>query len=330
LDSLEDLQVELVQTMEEIDTELLSPEISPESEVLKDQSANALEWSNLGEEFELDMVSSDVESNLPSDWRQHCRAAKLSTLVTSALIHNAIFFSLAFFQAQQVAGAAGHAGGVISVKITASEDLVPQDESPASVDSAASTPSVAGKAKKPERHSPEQYVEKPVDIHDPGPEPNKIVMSEKPKSQEKKEEKKHLEKEVTKKNEKPDKGGGPQNSMASMPSVASAERRFIPAAGQDGEAFQSRVLSAIREAIFFPKQAVKERHHGEVVVAFAIAKDGSISSLHVTKPSGSPILDEAAIKSIQKAAAKFPAIPHTMNKQSMDYVVPILFKEKRG
>jgi periplasmic protein TonB len=125
-------------------------------------------------------------------------------------------------------------------------------------------------------------------------------------------------------------GEGPRNAIASLPSIASAERRFIPAAGAEGKAFEAMVLSAIREAIFFPKQAVKERHHGEVVVAFAITKDGSISSLHVTKPSGYPILDEAAIKIIQKAAAKFPAIPDTIDKQSMDYVVPILFKERRG
>jgi len=118
--------------------------------------------------------------------------------------------------------------------------------------------------------------------------------------------------------------------VASQPSVASAERQFIPAGGQEGNVFEVRVLSAIREAIFFPKEAAKKGHHGEVVVAFVINKNGSMWNAHIMKTSGSLILDEAALKIIQKAAAKFPVIPDAMKKESIDYAVPILFKEKRG
>ena len=137
----------------------------------------------------------------------------------------------------------------------------------------------------------------------------------------------NAEKEITNEKEDP-RGDGHQNSLASMPSTASAERRFIPAAGQGGEAFDSLVLSAIREAIFFPKQAVQERQHGEVVVAFSINKDRSISSLGIAKSSGFTILDEAAIKIVQKAAKKFPPFPDGLSTDTLHFVVPILFKEK--
>jgi periplasmic protein TonB len=89
------------------------------------------------------------------------------------------------------------------------------------------------------------------------------------------------------------------------------------------------VLSAIREAIFFPKKALKEGNHGEVIVKFAITSDGSISGLHIAKTSGSSILDEAALKIVRKAGTKFPPIPEAWNKESVDYAVPILFKERK-
>ncbi|MGO9571136.1 MAG: energy transducer TonB [Desulfomonilaceae bacterium] len=316
----------------EIEVDFPSPDSSLHAQVTRHPLFGSAAWTNSRGEFERDLLSIDLEPDGESAGKPEAewfasRSPRPLAFFTSALAHFAVFFLFTFFPAIQGAGSTGNAGNVISVRITAQEDLVPQDESPASVDSAASAPSTAGKNKKQKELRKAQSLEQPADARDPGPQPQRKAMIEKPKPLEEKEE---LEKEIIKKNDRLDTGDGPQNSMASIPSIASAERRFIPAAGQDGEAFQSRVLSAIREAIFFPKQAVKDRQHGEVVVMFAINKDGSISSLQVTKPSGSPILDEAAIKIIQKAAAKFPAIPDSINKQSMDYVVPILFKEKRG
>ena len=196
---------------------------------------------------------------------------------------------------------------MLSATILSHEDLIPQDESPASVDSPASAPSIAKASKKPKE---------PESTEQPKESLDRFAALEK-----------EPEKEITNEKEDP-RGDGHQNSLASMPSTASAERRFVPAAGQGGEAFDSLVLSAIREAIFFPKQAVQERQHGEVIVAFSINKDRSISSLGITKSSGFTILDEAAIKIVQKAAKKFPPFPDGLGKDTLHFVVPILFKEK--
>jgi periplasmic protein TonB len=233
---------------------------------------------------------------------------------------------IAFFPAPQVAGTTGYAGNVVTATIISQEDLVPQNESPASVDSVASAPSIAKKSKKPkEPHSVQPP--KTIDAQEAGRRPTGVAMLEKPNLLEKKEESKEREEEVA--NEKADpRGDGLRDSLASMPSTASVERRFIPAAGQGGEVFDSMILSAIREAIFFPTQAVQRREHGEVVVAFAINRDRSVLNFDIMKSCGSAILDQAAIKIIQKAAKKFPPLPDGLRTDTLRYVVPILFKEK--
>jgi periplasmic protein TonB len=294
-----------------MDVDLPSPQSCPEAGIMGHPLSGPTNWTNSREEFEWDLLSIDLDPDVERAGKPHAKAesrsARPSAFFTSALVHGAFFFLFAFFPATQAAGTFGYAGNVLTATILSHEDLIPQDESPASVDSPASVPSIAKTSKKPEEPDSTEHPKESLE---------KVAVLEK-----------QLEKEITNEKEDP-RGDGPQNSLASMPSTASAERRFIPAAGQGGEAFDSMVLSAIREAIFFPKQAVQERQHGEVVVAFSINKDRSISSLGITKSSGLTILDEAAIKIVQKAAKKFPPFPDGLSKDTLHFVVPILFKEK--
>ena len=198
------------------------------------------------------------------------------------------------------------------MNIAALEDLIPQDANPASIDSLASKPSIAAKAKKPTEKKIADSTEKLFDENDIRS--NRITMIERPKTEEKPNEKKDDKKKIDDK-EKPDlTSEGELNSMASAPSVASAERQFVPAASRGHEAFKSMVLSAIKEAIFFPKAALKERQHGETVVAFVINRDGSVTDLRMEKSSGSKILDEAAIKIVQKAGKKFPPFQKALTR----------------
>jgi periplasmic protein TonB len=290
---------------------------------------------NWGAAIEMDCPATDLASGLQGLWKPlyrplAARSTRFSGVLLSALIHVSALFLFVFIPVQHVGGSTGHEGTVITVQVAPSEDLIPQDESPASLDSAASLPSIAKKAKEPlEKRTPES-LDQPQEMSEAGPRPTAMAVMEKPPPPDKQEEAREPEKEVAKKTQEQETGDGLQDSVASTPSTASAERRFIPASGQGQNAFEAMVLSAIREAIFFPKQAVNERHYGEVVVAFAINRDGSVSDLNVEKSSGSMILDEAATRIIQKAAKKFPPIPDTMYRERLEYVVPILFKERRG
>jgi protein TonB len=121
-----------------------------------------------------------------------------------------------------------------------------------------------------------------------------------------------------------------EQSQASLPQVASDPTRLRPALGTDLHDFQARLIAAIREATFFPKQAVMERRHGEVVVTFTVNKDGPVSDICLSRPCGSALLDEAAVQIVKKAAEKFPPFPRFCRQDSITYAVPILFKEKRS
>ncbi len=277
------------------------------------------------EDFFPDELESDSHATSDTELLRSFKSGGIrpSAFAISSLIHVTTFCLLGFIPASLQAGAGmgRDQGAIISVNIAALEDLIPQDANPASIDSLASKPSIAAKAKKPTEKKIADSTEKLFDENDIRS--NRITMIERPQTEEKTNEKKELNDK-----EKPDPtSDGELNSMASAPSVASAERQFIPAASRGHEAFKSMVLSAIKEAIFFPKAALKERQHGETVVAFVINRDGSVTDLRMEKSSGSKILDEAAIKIVQKAGKKFPPLPESIDENSLEYTVPIMFKK---
>ena len=311
------------------------PPCSPENRVPVRHLSGSIAWIHWREGIELDPTATAVESPFPRLWKPHyrslsTRSTRLSAVLVSALIHVSALFLVVFFPVQHVGGSTGREGAVISVQVAPSEDLIPQDECSASTDSVASLPSIAKKAKEPPAKRTPEFVEQPPEMAEADPRATAVAVMETPRPPDKQEEAREPEKEAAKKAQEQATGDGLQDSVASSPSTASPERRFIPASGQGQNPFESVVLSAIRESIFFPKQAVRDRHYGEVFVAFAINRDGSISDLNVTKSSGSKILDEAATKIIRKAAKKFPPIPEAMYGERLEYMVPILFKERRG
>jgi len=67
--------------------------------------------------------------------------------------------------------------------------------------------------------------------------------------------------------------------------------------------------------------------HGQTVVRFTINKDGSLSNISIVAHADSQALDEAALKIVKKAAAKFPSIPDALMRDQVTYVVPIVFKK---
>ena len=321
--------VALSRSVERVEIDVPPPECPPPADIQRYLLPKPIIGTNSRKEFEQDLLS--IHLDLESTRKLHAlgcepRSAKPTAFFTSALVHVAFFFTLVFFPAPQVAGTFGYAGNVLSATVVSHEELIPQNESPASIDSPASVPAIAKTSKKPKEPAPAPP-QKPPDVQEVGPHPTEIAMMEKPETPEKKQENKEFAREIADKKENRE-GDSLQDSVASMPSTASAERRFVPAAGQGGEVFDSLVLSAIREAVFFPKQAAQERQHGEAVVTFSINQDRSISSLSIRKSSGFTILDEAAIKIVQNASKKFPPLPEGLSKDALHFVVPILFKVK--
>ncbi|MFH0821164.1 MAG: energy transducer TonB, partial [Pseudomonadota bacterium] len=99
-------------------------------------------------------------------------------------------------------------------------------------------------------------------------------------------------------------------------------------AGEEAITYRQTILSAIHAAAYYPGAAVKQRLYGRAVVCFTINRYGSLTEVSIVHHADSPILDEAALKILEKASAKFPPIPDSLGKEQITYVVPIIFKKK--
>jgi protein TonB len=63
---------------------------------------------------------------------------------------------------------------------------------------------------------------------------------------------------------------------------------------------------------------------GTAVVHFVVDSSGRVVSREISLSSGSKILDDAAIASIDKASP-FPPMPQTLQRDAMDVSVPFKF-----
>lgn len=276
--------------------------------------------SKPNEDLEAQPVIESLESN--SQGPQLVGAVGFSS---SLAIHCLLLLILTFGFSAQVGSKGVHDGSIIAVRLITTENVIPQDASPSSVDSSASAPSIAGNEK------PEEKTKAPAHKESILEESEKANRNQPVVAKEKLEEKQKPEDDVSKEIKKPiverSLGTGPVDSAASAPSIASVERSFVPAAGAGEEVFNSKVLSAIKSAIFFPKKAVQEKHHGEVLVKFSIYKDGRLEDVTIIKSSGSKYLDDAVVKILEKASKNFPEFPAHTAREKLEFVAPILFKQ---
>ncbi len=118
-----------------------------------------------------------------------------------------------------------------------------------------------------------------------------------------------------------------QDSTASTPSVASPERKGSFKAGDEAPTYRDRILSAIHEAAYYPRDALRHMAHGKTVVCFTINKDGSLANVAIVAHADSKVLDEAALNIVEKASSHFPPVPDSLMKDQVSYVVPIVFKK---
>ncbi|MFH0825510.1 MAG: TonB family protein [Pseudomonadota bacterium] len=120
-----------------------------------------------------------------------------------------------------------------------------------------------------------------------------------------------------------------EKSTESTPQTASDAQVSRTTLGREIKEFQARLLAAIRQATYFPQQALNENRHGEVGVTFVINRDGTLSSVRVTNSSGNSLFDEAAQDILRRASKAFPAFPASIGKDSLQYDVPIHFQAKK-
>jgi protein TonB len=101
-------------------------------------------------------------------------------------------------------------------------------------------------------------------------------------------------------------------------------------AGQFGEAasggsYDSLVLSQLVAAKRYPERARRRGLEGEIVLAFAINRDGSVSNSQLSKSSESEILNDAAMAMLERAAPFPPPPSNYLPGKIIEYKVPVKF-----
>jgi len=166
--------------------------------------------------------------------------------------------------------------------------------------------------KKPEETKPELKKEEPKK-----PEPKKKPeKKDKPVEKHRKKGNKADAAITTRKGADDSKRKGKNNSNESL--GASNNREL-------GNAAKSNYQGLVQKKLQRAKGRVRSPGKGTAVVTFTIAASGGISGLRLTKSSGNPKTDAAALK-IVNSAAPFPAIPTATGRKSWQMRVPIQFK----
>ena len=86
--------------------------------------------------------------------------------------------------------------------------------------------------------------------------------------------------------------------------------------------YPGKVVSKLRRSLRYPAEARRQKIRGEVHVAFTVAAGGGVSGVRVVRSSGSPVLDKAAVETVQRAAP-FPPIPD--GRANWPFTVPLAF-----
>jgi periplasmic protein TonB len=242
----------------------------------------------------------------------------IAAVSSSLLVHAALLVVTCTIWVSTPGGHGDNLGPVIAVRLLTEVDVTPDTESPASRDATASEPAKSGGGEAENRthrdESPQESWR-----NDDGRSSAPSDVSE-PRKTDRHDAKINATLRAPNEN-----GRDRTNSIESAPSLASAERRINRSGAGPGDRFKTLVLSAIHQAVFFPKKAFAERKHGQTVVSFTIRHDGSLSELTIRNGSGSEVLDDAALRIVRRASRKFPPIPVETHLETVSYEVPIIF-----
>ena len=103
--------------------------------------------------------------------------------------------------------------------------------------------------------------------------------------------------------------------------AASSPERSRQASDQH---LRNSILELVATNLKYPPVARRKGWQGTVVLKLRIEANGRISRLHVNKTSGYPVLDQAAVESLQLASV--PQAGQWLNGEAVDIVVPVEYR----
>jgi len=97
-----------------------------------------------------------------------------------------------------------------------------------------------------------------------------------------------------------------------------------PGAVKAKDDYFGRVLAWLERHKRYPAEARSRRSQGTAMVWFVMDRQGRVHGSKLHKTSGYPVLDDAAVKMVERASP-LPAMPPEMPDQQVELVVPVEF-----
>lgn len=118
---------------------------------------------------------------------------------------------------------------------------------------------------------------------------------------------------------------GAENARASAATGARQGSVAREAGNAAVDNYKGKVQRKLNRARRYPAEAKRQGLRGVAHVRFTITSDGGLAGLSLARSAGSPILDQAALDTVRRAAP-FPAIPDEARRNSWQFTVPVEFK----
>ncbi len=99
-------------------------------------------------------------------------------------------------------------------------------------------------------------------------------------------------------------------TKASSPKSSAGSANRVLILGKDQHPVLLRIKRAIDQNLLYPRKARMMRMEGIAVVQFTYTTNRQLHNIRLLKGTGHSVLDQAAIQSIQRAAAAFPKVEH--------------------
>jgi protein TonB len=97
-------------------------------------------------------------------------------------------------------------------------------------------------------------------------------------------------------------GGGGQGSGTGQGQGEALRFSNVPKSSGDGNSVVAEILRRIEKAKLYPRMARRMGKEGKATVRFRIKTDGKVEGVELIESSGSEILDQASIETVQRAA----------------------------
>ncbi|MDK1374810.1 MULTISPECIES: energy transducer TonB [unclassified Sinorhizobium] len=118
---------------------------------------------------------------------------------------------------------------------------------------------------------------------------------------------------------------GVENATASAATGARQGSVAQEAGNAAVDNYKGKVQRKLNRAIRYPAEAKRQGLRGVAHVRFTVTSDGGLAGVSLARSAGSPILDQAALDTVRRAAP-FPAIPAEARRDSWQFTIPVQFK----